>query len=161
MALREKRLYLQFFWSVFFRIWTEYGERLICIFPHLDWIPISFRLQPECGKMRTRKTPNTDFFHAGWVFLPNNYSCCFWWKLLEKGCEVPLWKLSFLSNYEVFDKIMRTPVGNDLALSVSYFFSFSFFLSCNSFFRKLTDFHISSFHSAAFVIFSSIIYNFF
>ena len=25
---------------------------------------ISFRIQSECGKMRTRATPNTDTFHA-------------------------------------------------------------------------------------------------
>ena len=28
LALREKCRYLEFFWSVFFRIWTEYGEIL-------------------------------------------------------------------------------------------------------------------------------------
>ena len=36
---------------------------LFCIFPHLDW------LQSECGKTRTRITPNTDTFHA--------VLCCF------------------------------------------------------------------------------------
>ena len=25
---------------------------------------VSFRIQSKCGKIRTRKTPNTDFFHA-------------------------------------------------------------------------------------------------
>ena len=32
-----------------FRIWTEYGE---------------IHIQSKCGKIRTRKTPNTDTFHA-------------------------------------------------------------------------------------------------
>ena len=38
--LREKCMYSEFFWSVFSRIRTEY--------------------QSECGKILTRKTPNTD-----------------------------------------------------------------------------------------------------
>ena len=44
---REKCLYSEFVWSVFSRILREYGE-----------------IQSECGRMRTRKTPNTDSFHA-------------------------------------------------------------------------------------------------
>ena len=40
LTLREKCLYLEFFWSV------------------------SLRIQSECGKIRTRKTPNTDTFQA-------------------------------------------------------------------------------------------------
>ena len=57
-SLREKCPYLEFFWSVFSRI------------------------QCECGKIRTRKTPNTDSFYAGngshydlrTVFLAKCYS---------------------------------------------------------------------------------------
>ena len=44
-TLREERPYLAFFWSVSFRIRTEYGEI-------------------RSGKILTRKTPNTDTFHA-------------------------------------------------------------------------------------------------
>ena len=50
ISLRENCLYLEFFWSVFSRIWTEYG--------------ISLRIQSKCGKIRTRKSSNTDTFHA-------------------------------------------------------------------------------------------------
>ena len=39
-SLREKCPYAEFFWSAFSSIWTE------------------------CRKIRTRKTPNTDTFHA-------------------------------------------------------------------------------------------------
>ena len=47
--LRKKCPYSEFFWSVFFRILTEYGEILsISLY--------SVRM----GKMRTRKSPNTD-----------------------------------------------------------------------------------------------------
>ena len=45
----------RFFWSVFSRIRTEYGE-----------IRRSLRIQPECGKIRTRKTSvfGLDTFHS-------------------------------------------------------------------------------------------------
>ena len=47
--LRKKYPYSEFFWSVFSRIWTEYGEILsISLY--------SVRM----GKMHTRKCPNTD-----------------------------------------------------------------------------------------------------
>ena len=49
-SLRKKCPYSEFFWSVFSRIQTEYGEIQI--------------IQSECGKIWTRKTPNTDTFHA-------------------------------------------------------------------------------------------------
>ena len=54
---------------------------LVRIFPHSDWMRrersifpafglnagrcgVSLRIQSKCGKMRTRKTPNTDTFHV-------------------------------------------------------------------------------------------------
>ena len=49
-SLREKCPYSKFFWSVFSRIWTEYG--------------VSLRIQSKCGKIKTRKTPKADTFHA-------------------------------------------------------------------------------------------------
>ena len=52
LSLRERCSYSEFFWSVFSHIWTEYGE-------------ISVRM----GEKRTRKTPNTDTFHAVSRFL--------------------------------------------------------------------------------------------
>ena len=54
-TLRGKRPYSKFFWSVFSHIRTEYEE-------------VSLRIQSNCRKIRTRKTPNTDTFHA--VLLP-------------------------------------------------------------------------------------------
>ena len=46
LPLRKKCPYSEFFWSVFSRIWTVYA-------------PYS----SKCGKIRTRKTPNTDTFY--------------------------------------------------------------------------------------------------
>ena len=52
-TLRKKCPYSEFFWHLFSRIRTEYGEiRSIS--------PRSVRM----GKMRTRITPNTDTFYA-------------------------------------------------------------------------------------------------
>ena len=42
--------YSESFWSAFSHIRTKYG--------------VSLRIQSECGKMRTRITPNTGTFHA-------------------------------------------------------------------------------------------------
>ena len=50
IRLRKKCPYSELFWSAFSRLRTEYG--------------VSLRIQSECGKMRTRITPNTDTFHA-------------------------------------------------------------------------------------------------
>ena len=53
---------------------SVFGVFLVSIFPHLDWIrrdteyltvfSLSHRIQSECGKIWTRKTPNTDTFDA-------------------------------------------------------------------------------------------------
>ena len=43
---------MELFWPAFYRIRTEYGEI------------VSFDIQCECGKMRTRITTNTDTFYA-------------------------------------------------------------------------------------------------
>ena len=41
------------------------GVFLVRIFPHLDWIwRDSLHNQSECRKIQTRKTPNTEIFHA-------------------------------------------------------------------------------------------------
>ena len=42
-----------FFWSVFPRVWSEYGETLV-----------SLRIQFECGKYGLEKAPYLDTFHA-------------------------------------------------------------------------------------------------
>ena len=49
-SLREKCPYSEFFWSVFSCIPTQYG--------------VSLHNQSEYGKIRTRRIPNTDTFHA-------------------------------------------------------------------------------------------------
>ena len=50
---------LEFFWSVFSRVWTKYEK-------------ILRRIQSESGKIRTRKTVNTNSFYPVqniWDFL--------------------------------------------------------------------------------------------
>ena len=53
-SLRENCPYSEFFWSVFYYIWTEYGQIR----------SESLRIQSECWKIRSRKTLNTDTFCA-------------------------------------------------------------------------------------------------
>ena len=71
-ALREMYPYLEFFWCVFSRIRTEH-------------FPVSLRVQSECGKIRTRKTRNTDTFMQcsgmKWVKRLLNY------KLSNNDCD--------------------------------------------------------------------------
>ena len=57
IALHQKCLYLELFWSAFSRIRNEYGEIL-------SISPYSVRMGENVGKMRTRISPNTDTFHA-------------------------------------------------------------------------------------------------
>ena len=59
VTLRKKCPHSEFFWSVFFPTFGLNTERF----------RVSLSIQPECGKIRTRKTPNTDIFYAVWVCL--------------------------------------------------------------------------------------------
>ena len=45
---------------------SVFGVFLVRIFPHSDWIrrDVSLLIYFECRKIRTRKTPNADTFHA-------------------------------------------------------------------------------------------------
>ena len=38
---------------------------------NMERYSVSFRFQPECGKIRTRITPNTDAFYSVFVILEN------------------------------------------------------------------------------------------
>ena len=84
-TLREKCPYSEFFWSLFSRIWTEYGE-----------------IKSKCGKIRTRKAPNTDTFHAVLGIASHQIfeiSCLtlinhHWWKVAEP--ERRYWLVSLL-----------------------------------------------------------------
>ena len=61
--------YSEFFLSAFSRIWTEYGE-IRSISPY----------SVQCGKIPTRKTPNTDTFHAVPFRILSNTNGVFSWK---------------------------------------------------------------------------------
>ena len=62
------------FWSI--RLSTArkvsiFGVIQVRIFPHSDWTrrDTESDIQSECGKIRTRITPNTDVFYTGWVWV--------------------------------------------------------------------------------------------
>ena len=115
-SLHEKCSYSELFWSVFSRIWTEYGEALV-----------SLRIQFECGKIRTRTAPNTDTFYAViimkgslsfnfypwfarllWTLYPLWHFFC--WKLLPmqesiKGCSRSVCWIKRSVIYRLFPRI--------------------------------------------------------
>ena len=75
----------KYFISGFFYVtaWkmSIFGVFLVHIFPHLDWIRrdteyyVSFRIQSKSAKIRARKTPNTDTFHAVCFITFSSYPC--------------------------------------------------------------------------------------
>ena len=62
VTLRKNCPYSEFSCSACTRIRTEYGG-----------YEVSFRIQSECAKIRTRKTLNTDTFHAVQVFIEHHW----------------------------------------------------------------------------------------
>ena len=72
-TLREKCPNNKFFWFVFSRIWTEYGE-IRSISSNTERHGVSLRIQSKGGKIRTRKTPYLDTFHAVTISLDHNIS---------------------------------------------------------------------------------------
>ena len=61
---------------------SVFGVILVRIFPHSDWkterFSVSFRIQPECGKIRARITPNTGTFYAVKIIWENNAKSSKW-----------------------------------------------------------------------------------
>ena len=55
-----------------------------------DKYGVSLRIQSECGKIRTRKTPNTDTFHAVWclTYCTRKKDILFWPLLAKPYGEV-------------------------------------------------------------------------
>ena len=80
--LREKCLYSELFWSAFACIWT-----------------VSLRIQSQCGKMRTRISPNTDTFYAVMLHITFLGS-----KMLESIWTKSRWRLKSCQKI-VFEKI--------------------------------------------------------
>ena len=61
IALHKKYSYLECFWWVLSRIWTEYGD-LGSKYPEI-W-GVNIRIQSKCGKKQSSKTPNAETFYA-------------------------------------------------------------------------------------------------
>ena len=56
ITLREKRPYSEFFWSVFFCIWTKYGEILCMVIPNAG----NYRLEKILVHKHFSRKVNTD-----------------------------------------------------------------------------------------------------
>ena len=83
--LRKKCPYSELFWSAFSRIYS-----------------VSLRIQSECGKMRTRLSPNTNTFHPVWLgFYKNNVLKCLnlTGKIRVQSVKVSKWS-SILFNFD-------------------------------------------------------------
>ena len=134
--------YSESFWSTFSPIRTEYSVRM-----YSDWIlsPNVFGLnsQSECGKMRTRITPNTDTFHEvksfwhwhlkcfrlmkrtwehttiplGVVTSPNLFRICFF--LLNSFELLILYILNLPFKTSVYSKRVRKMKMNDVIKNIS------------------------------------------
>ena len=103
--MRKKCPYSQIFWSVFFRIQTEYGG-------------VSLRIQSEWGNVRTRITPNTDTFHAVFNnnFLTNLHSNCDKTiKQLAKGNKFK-WLVYWMESFQWSEKCFETLLLTNLSM---------------------------------------------
>ena len=97
---------------------------LVRVFPHLDWIRrdterYSLRFQSECGKIWTRKTPNTDTFYA---VLDTPLLMIGDIKNLEK-CLEPIQAIRLKDNF-VWDVTRLKHRSRVLCLSILFEFNF-------------------------------------
>ena len=86
-AIFKKCPYLEFFHSLFSRIWTKYGE-LTCE------SQTNLRIQSQCGKIRTRKT--TLFTQYVWT----SFLKLFYFHYCQPCCWLITFQLSFLISPE-------------------------------------------------------------
>ena len=116
LSLRKKCPYLELFWSAFFLIRTEYGEIWSYSGPHFPAFGLnterysaSLLIQSECGKMRTKVTPNRDTYHAVHFCDESNSerrsmklcTCA-----LPMGLNYSLWLLGVLKPYRIVSYVL-------------------------------------------------------
>ena len=79
-----------FSWSVFSRMWTEYGEIL--------------RIQPECGKIRTRKNSVFGHFSRSACYRIINIDCCriYWFNFFVWHCW-PIAHIYIITIYKIIN----------------------------------------------------------
>ena len=77
---------------------SVFGSFQVRIFPHLDWIR-------ECGKIRTKKTPNMDTFHAVAISgFPREESTIF---TFNQPFYTRLWKNKIKSHHKYLENYSR------------------------------------------------------
>ena len=91
------------------RIWSFFGQYLSAFGLNTERYGVSLRIQSECGKILTRKTPNTDTFHAVMYMhiriceaVSQNKKKCFFCQTDEKEKFYGHWRCSvvFIVNFE-------------------------------------------------------------
>ena len=110
-----------FFWSIFSHIRTEYRE-----------IQVSLRIQSECGKIQTRKTPYLDTFHGVQIFPCEN----FWHYVKNWTHFLHFTRKSFfffIIISAVFYANIDVIIGHSICCALLKFFFFFFFALCRDF----------------------------
>ena len=54
------------------RIWSNSGAHFTTFGLNTERYSVSLRIQPECGKIRIRITPNTDTFYGVFIILKSS-----------------------------------------------------------------------------------------
>ena len=109
LTLHQKCRYLELFWSLFSRIWTEYGE-------------IRLRIHSECGKIQTRVTPKV-------LQSSQENTCATNFLFLKKKLQVALVAASGINFYiKVRASVESSTPGNLLFCDNSPFFANFFIL---------------------------------
>ena len=80
LIIEVKKVVLMRVTTSLYSVWkvSIFGVILVRIFPHSDWIRRDteyLRIQSECGKMRSRITPNTDAFYTVFTQWFNDVMC--------------------------------------------------------------------------------------
>ena len=99
--------YSELFWSVFSRIWTEYGE-----IRSIESECRSRSIQSECREMRTRITPNTDTFYKVWMSFVNSVYvlCPGEYVILTEPCSKQNWNRQLISAPKLKTKWSRKTI---------------------------------------------------
>ena len=96
---------------------SVFGVFLVRIFPHSDWIRTDTEylsvFSPNCGKIRIRKTENTDIFHAVLV-INTEWNVSFVVSLYHQGNrQMERWKENFIwyipAGIYLYKVAMETP----------------------------------------------------
>ena len=130
LTLHQKCRYLELFWSLFSRIWTEYGE-------------IRLRIHSECGKIQTRVTPKV-------LQSSQENTCATNFLFLKKSCRWLWWLLLALTFISKLGRRLRVPhqaTSYFVTILLSLLISSFQFMETASFYQKSVISEIRNLHN--------------